>query len=79
MDFYISDFGKLKVFPSRFSRTRDCLILDPNMWKVAYLRPLHSQELAVTGDSRRKQILVEYTLESCNEKSSGGVFDLTTS
>ncbi len=79
VDFYVSDFGKLKVYPSRFSRTRDCWVLDPSMWKVAYLRPLQSKELAVTGDSRRRQLLVHYTLEACNEKASGGVFDLTTS
>jgi hypothetical protein len=79
VDIYKSDFGVLKAFPSRFSRTRDCLVLDPSMWKVAYLRPLHSIALAKTGDSERKQILVEYTLEACNEKSSGLVADLTTS
>jgi hypothetical protein len=37
------------------------------------------KELAVTGDSMRVQILTEYGLEARNEKSSGGVFDLTTS
>ena len=35
--------------------------------------------LAKTGDSDRRQILSEYTLVARNEKSSGGVFDLTTS
>jgi hypothetical protein len=49
------------------------------MWKIAYLRPLHSIQLAKTGDSDRKQLLVEWTLEACNEKSSGLVADLTTS
>jgi hypothetical protein len=79
VDVYVSDFGKLKVFPSRFSRTRDCWVLDPSMWAIAYLRPLQSVQLAKTGDSDRKQILVEYTLEARNEKSSGLVADLTTS
>jgi hypothetical protein len=37
------------------------------------------EDLAKTGDSMRKQIICEYTLESRNEKASGGVFDLTTS
>jgi hypothetical protein len=79
VDVYVSDFGTLKVIPSRFSRTRDCLILDTSMWKIAYLRPLQSVQLAKTGDSDRKQILVEWTLEACNEKASAGVFDLTVS
>lgn len=79
VDIYKSDFGDLTVYPSRFSRTRDCLIIDPSMWAVAYLRPLFSQELAKTGDSKRKQLIVEWTLEARNEKSSGLVADLTTS
>jgi hypothetical protein len=35
--------------------------------------------LAKTGDSDGQQTLSEYTLVARNEKSSGGVFDLTTS
>jgi hypothetical protein len=35
--------------------------------------------LAKTGDSDRRQILSEYGLVARNEKSSGGVFDNTTS
>ena len=35
--------------------------------------------LAKTGDSDRRQILSEYALVARNEKSSGCVFDLTTS
>jgi hypothetical protein len=37
-----------------------------------------SVPLAKTGDSERKEVLSEYTLEARNEKSSGGVFDNTT-
>jgi hypothetical protein len=36
-----------------------------------------SHPLAKTGDSDRKQILTEYTLEARNEKS-GGMFDVTS-
>lgn len=79
VDVYISDFGTLRVIPSRFSRTRDALVIDPEYWALAYLRPLSTTVLAKTGDSERKQLLVEFTLEARNEKASGGVFDLTTS
>jgi hypothetical protein len=79
IDIYDSDFGELKVMPSRHMRTRDCLILQPDMWAVAYLRPFQVSDLAKTGDTDKKQMLVEYTLDSRNEKASGGVFDLTTS
>jgi hypothetical protein len=81
VDAYESDFGTLKVTPNRFLRTRDCLVLQMKMWAVAYLngRRMVSIPLARTGDSERRQMLSEYTLVARNEKSSGGVFDLTTS
>jgi Family of unknown function (DUF5309) len=81
VDAYESDFGRLKVVPNRFQRARDALILQMEMWAVAFLngRRLISIPLAKTGDSDRRQILAEYALVARNEKSSGGVFDLTTS
>lgn len=79
VDAYESDFGKLKVMANRFQRSRDCLVLQMDMWGVSYLRKFVEHKLAKTGDSERFQILSEYTLEARNEKASGGVFDLTTS
>lgn len=81
VDAYESDFGRLKVVPNRFQRTRDVLVLQSEMWAVAYLngRKMVSIPLARTGDSERRQMLSEYVLVSRNEKASGGVFDLTTS
>ncbi len=81
VDAYESDFGTLKLVANRFMRSRDCLVLQMDMWAVAYLngRRFVSQPLAKTGDSDLKLILSEYALEARNEKSSGGVFDLTTS
>ncbi len=81
VDAYESDFGVLKVVANRFQRSRDVLILDMDMWAVGYLpgRKMVSIPLAKTGDSERRQILSEYVLVARNEKSSGGVFDLTTS
>lgn len=79
IDIYDSDFGELQIVPNRFMRARDCLLLQKDMWAVAYLRPFTLNPLAKTGDSERRQLLAEYTLESRNEAASGGVFDLTTS
>lgn len=78
---YDSDFGRLKVVPNRFQRTRDVLVLQMDMWALAYLngRKMVSTDLAKTGDSIKKLIFSEYALEARNEKASGGVFDLTTS
>lgn len=79
VDVYVSDFGQHKIVANRFSRTRDCLVLDTQYWKVAYLRPFNTYDLAKTGDTEKKQLIVEYTLEACNEAASGMVADLTTS
>mgnify|MGYP001316267900 FL=1 len=81
MDAYESDFGTLSVVANRFSRSRDVLVLQTDMWALAFLngRKMVSTDLAKTGDSERRQILSEYALVSRNEKASGGVFDCTTS
>ncbi len=80
VDVYESDFGRLKVTPNRFMRQRDAFVLQMDMWAIAPLpgRSMVSFPLAKTGDSDAKVILSEMTLESRNEKASGGVFDLTT-
>jgi hypothetical protein len=78
-DVYVGDFHTLDVVPNRFSRTRSALIVDPSMWKLCYYQRFQTEDLAKTGHSDRKMLSVEYTLESCNEKGSGVVADLTTS
>jgi hypothetical protein len=79
VDVYVSDFGQVKIVANRFLRTRDALVLDMEYWKIAYLRSFQQYELSKTGDSDKRQLLVEYTLEACNQASSGIVADLTTS
>ena len=79
IDIYDSDFGELQIIPNRFQRARDCWLFQKDMWGVAYLRPFMLWDLAKTGDTERKQLLVEFTLEARNEAASGAVFDLNTS
>lgn len=77
---YESDFGTFKVVPNQFMRQRDAFVLDMGMWAYAPLpgRSFSSFDMAKTGDTEAKVILTEWTLEARNEKSSGGIFDLTT-
>ena len=77
IDIYESDFGSMTVVPNRFSRNRDCFVIQPDMWAVAYLRDFQMLDLAKTGDAQKKAMLAEYTLVSKNEAASGAVFDLT--
>ena len=79
VDVYASDFGQTQVIPNRFSRDREATVLDMDMWGVAFLRDFSMHELAKTGDTEKRQLLVECTLESRNEAASGMIADLTTS
>lgn len=79
IDVYVSDFGELTIVPDRFSRGRDCLVLDPNYARVAYLKPATQKPLARTGHSERRLIYVEYGLQVDNEAAHGIVADVNTS
>ncbi len=78
IDVYDSDFGDLQIAPNRFSGNGTAFILQSDMWAVAYLRQFQIHNLAKTGDSERRQLLCEYTLEARNQAASGAVYDLTT-
>lgn len=75
-DVYKSDYGDLKIVPSRHIRGRDALVYNKSKWAIAFLRNMNSKEIAATGDAEKRQVLVEYTLEARNEASSGLVTDL---
>jgi hypothetical protein len=81
IDVYVSDFGEVRVVADRILRSsgRTALVVDTEMWEVAYLRPFGVQDLAKTGDAEKKQLLVEYTLVAKNEAANGKIADLTTS
>ena len=77
-DVYKSDYGDLKIIPSRYSRQREAIIYRKDKWAVSFLRNMTTLDIARTGDAEKKQIVCEYTLEARNEASSGIVADLTT-
>lgn len=77
IDVYMTPWGVVDFVMSRHVRARDVLVLDMGMWKIPVARGFETTPLAKTGDNEKKQILTELTLESCNEKASGGVFDNT--
>ena len=76
IDIYVSDFGEIKAIPNRFQRSRDVFVLQSDKWKIAYLRPFMTVDLAKTGDAEQKQIIVEWTVEACAPKANGAIFDL---
>ena len=77
VDVYVSDFGELKAVPNRFQATRDVFILQTDKLAVAYLRPFQTVELAKTGDSEKRELIVEYTLECRAPKAHGAIYDIS--
>ena len=77
VDVYVSDFGEIKAVPSRFQRTRDVFVLQSDKWALAYLRPFQQLEIAATGDSLKRELVVEYAIEARAPKANGAVYDIS--
>ncbi len=60
---YASDFGDLKIVPSRTQRGRDVWVIDPTKVAVSYLRAFEPQEIGRVGDAVTQDMISEYTLE----------------
>jgi hypothetical protein len=75
VDVYVGDFHTLKAVPCRQLVGDNVIALDPEYMAFAELRPITTKDLAVTGDSIRKEIVWEGTLEVCNEKAHALVAD----
>jgi hypothetical protein len=78
VDVYMTPWGAVDFVMSREIRARDVLVLDMSMFKIPVLRGFETEPLAKMGDSEKRQIVTELTLESSNQRASGGVFDNTT-
>jgi hypothetical protein len=76
VDIYRSDFGNIKIVPSRWVRTRTVFLLDPEYAAVAYFRPFKKVPLAKTGDAETNMIVVEYGLEMKNEAAHAKIADV---
>ena len=80
IDIYIDPLGnEIRLVPDRHCPADVVYFFDTEQVAFATLsgRDFHMTDLAKTGDTERKQILVEYTLEMRNEKGHAGIYDLT--
>ncbi len=77
VDFYVSPFGEAAVVTNRFVKSDTVLLLDTDYWSRAVLRPMQTIDLAVNGDSTKKQLVTELTLVCENSKASGALQDIT--
>ncbi|MOA57720.1 hypothetical protein D3C78_1819500 [compost metagenome] len=73
---YVSDFGELKAIPSRFQDANDVFVLQADKWAISYIRPFQTTELAKTGDSEKRMLTVEWTVEARAPKANGAVYDV---
>lgn len=78
IDVYDGDFHTVTVTPDRYSLPGNIFLLDPEYAKLSELRSASTKDLAVTGDSMRKEIVWEFTLEVCNPLAHINMADATT-
>lgn len=76
VDYYVGNFGKQQIIPHRFMSETTVLALDPSLWNVAVLRAVKAIDLGKNGDSDRKQLIEEFTLECLNEEGNAKVSDV---
>ena len=79
VDVYQSDFGKVSFVANRFQPEQYAFVVDPQYASVGYLRNFQTMELAKSGDSTKKMILVEWGLKVKSPKAHGIAVDLETS
>lgn len=78
VDVYETDFGVMKVMPDHFADTADTWLIQTDLWKLAYLRPLKVEDRAKTGDATKKWLGCEVTLQCGAEDGNAGVIDSAT-
>ena len=61
-DVYVSSFGSHKIQLSRYMRISAILFLDMSSWGVAWLDPIHMENIAKSGDTEKRMLVGEYTL-----------------
>ena len=78
IDVYDGDFHTVTVTPDRYSAADHVFLLDTEYYGLADLRPASSKDLAILGDSLRKEIVWETTLEVCNPDAHYVIAGTTT-
>lgn len=66
VDIIATDFGRIKVIPSRWIPKDTSLLLDPDYVAIAYFRNFRQFPLAKIGDAETRMILAEWGVEMRN-------------
>lgn len=78
-DVYLSDFGEVAIVPNRFQPGNFAFVLDPEYASVSYLRPFRTVDIAKTGDSDKKEMIVEYGLRIKNQSAHAVIANIIAS
>jgi hypothetical protein len=71
VDIWDGDFGVQRVVANRFDNTLTIKALQMDMWRHAELRPLMVETLGKSGDTEKRMLVCEGTLECRQEKANG--------
>jgi hypothetical protein len=70
VDVFATDFGRVKVIPSRWLPVDIGLIMDVDYWALAFFRSFRQYQMARTGDAENRLIVVEWGVEARNPLAS---------
>ena len=76
IDVYDGDFHTVTVVPDRFCLVDSLFLVDSEYVNIADLDPMNSYDLGKTGDSYKKEIRWEFTLEVTNPRAHVHIADL---
>lgn len=73
-----TQYGSAQLVVSRWCPSSKAFMLDSRKVGLYTLRPFGWKELAVTGDSRKGEVVGEFSLMVANDKAHGWIYGLTT-
>ena len=73
VDVYESDFSVQRVVPNRFDSTQTVKMIESDLFKMAVLRPLAISPLGKSGDTDKRLLNIEWTLECRAENGNGSL------
>jgi hypothetical protein len=77
VDVLQTSFGTVKVQLNRLQPSADLICYDPELAKLAWLRPWQTTELAKTGDSEKTMLLGEFGLKNMHQFGHFALRNLT--
>lgn len=74
----VTQYGTLQLVMSRFCPVAKAYVLDSRKVGLYTYRPFFWHELAVTGDSKKGEVIGEFSLLVANDKAHGWIYGITS-